>query len=239
MCTTLFFTWAHFTKSDIWCPSECGWLTAEHLQKSGQGKQILTIMNHDVKNSDSKFVSDDCLLLYKSFFSLLNLFPTLRSYLITRIKFKSQSTYLWFVSLGLCVMEIMQNCTRMWGLRLASWSQREEHFVPSDLSMRTWEDFAFQISEVCFFRPSNHNSTSVGFFLHRTQSEEIFLPLWKCFSDEEQVEKASCLLSESIRMLPGECPRVDNMLLFWRSRIQVELTLLQDAGVMALKPRCE
>lgn len=91
MCTTLFFTWAHFTKSDIWCPSECGWLTAEHLQKSGQGKLILMIMNHDVKNPDSKFVSDYYLLLHKSFFW------TYFQLSVHRNKLKSQSPHLWFV----------------------------------------------------------------------------------------------------------------------------------------------
>lgn len=104
------------------------------------------IVNHDITLSNSKLVLDYCPRLPRSGFlffclqlvsqdfwlSLLNLFPTFRSYHTTQIEFISQCTCLWFVWYKFrdwCgVMEIMQNCAQKWDLHPTSWSQSEEHF---------------------------------------------------------------------------------------------------------------
>lgn len=61
ICAWHCFLHEHISPTVIFGVRQCGWLTAEHLQKSGQGKLILMPMNHDVKNS--KFVWDYRLLL--------------------------------------------------------------------------------------------------------------------------------------------------------------------------------
>lgn len=204
--------------------------------------------DHYVKNADSKFVSDYCLLLH----NLSSLFWTLRLYHITRIKFKSQSTYWWFVwhEFGaLCDGDYAELHT---DVRSASVKliPKGRTWCPKWFVHENMRQFCISnLQSLFFFAPSNHNLTSVGFFSTEPNLRKSSSLSASVFRDEDQVEKASRLLSETIRMLPGECPRVDNMLLFWRSRIQVEFTLrrnqesvgrsLHDAGVMALKPRCE
>lgn len=61
-------------------------------------------------------------------------------------------------SLGLCVMEIIQNSTRMWGPK--GKNMLSQVICP-------WEHetiLHFKSQKSFFFHPSNHNSTSVGFF---------------------------------------------------------------------------
>lgn len=183
---------------------------------------------------------------YKSFFSLLNSFPTLRSDHITRIKLKSQSTYLWCVwhKFGaLCDEDYAELHS---DVRSASGKliPKGRTFCPKWFVHENMRRFCISNPRSLFFPPSNQNSTSVGFFFIKPNLRKSSS---LSESDEEHVENASCLLSETIRMLPGECPRVDNTLLFRRSIIQVELT---PAGIrslwaepsmtqVSLKTRCE